>query len=96
MTLYTNNNITDVLENAIHTYGVSLQLVIAIEEMAELTQAISKSFRGEENRDDIIGEVADVIVMLEQIILIYNLDHQDIENMIQERLARLERKLLEE
>ena len=96
MTLYTNNNITDVLENAIRTYGVSLQLVIAIEEMAELTQAISKSFRGKENRDDIIGEVADVMVMLEQIKLIYNLDYQDIENKIQERLARLERKLLEE
>lgn len=56
----------NILKKAIDTYGVKAQMMMCIEEAAELIQAINKYFRAVENGDvsnagyDLIGEIADV------------------------------------
>ncbi len=44
---------------------------MAMEEMSELIQALSKSIRGKENVDNIAEEIADVEIMLMQLKFIF-------------------------
>ena len=46
--------------------GVEKQLMVCIEELAELTKELCKIFRGQENILSIAEEVADVEIMVEQ------------------------------
>lgn len=66
----------ETLERAIHKYGDMMQMRQCIEEMAELTQAISKYQRAyseeevEKAIDNLIEEIADVHIMVQQMIMI--------------------------
>jgi len=55
------------LKRAVDVFGAKLQAVIFMEEMAELTQELSKFVRGEDNKDAIIEEAADVALMMAQL-----------------------------
>lgn len=64
-----------VLSDAIKAFGHMLQRLIAIEEMAELTKELIKYERNypmEDNTDRIAQEIADVAIMLEQLMLLFN------------------------
>lgn len=87
------NEIIEIEKRAIEAYGKEAQLKMAIEEMAELTQAICKSFRGKENLDNIIEEIADVEIMLAQLKLIYKLKKNEVVLKKVEKLRRLEEQL---
>lgn len=50
--------------------GVEYQLDVAIEEMAELTHAIVKRRRGRNDWRDVAEECADVLVLMDQVLLI--------------------------
>lgn len=71
-----------VLKRAINLWGSDMQSDIAIEEMAELTQALIKLRRPDTNRSEWIKrlgeEIADVRIMMDQLNLIYG-DTKDIE-----------------
>jgi Leu/Phe-tRNA-protein transferase len=63
-----------IYQRAIERWGISLQSVVVIEEMSELTKEITKTLRGnkfehrnESDFDNIIDEIADVEIMLEQL-----------------------------
>ncbi|WP_230311965.1 MazG nucleotide pyrophosphohydrolase domain-containing protein [Turicibacter sanguinis] len=56
-----------ICRKAVETFGAELQQMVAIEEMGELLQAISKRARGKDNRDNLAEEIADVEIMLEQL-----------------------------
>lgn len=60
-------------------WGDQMQINCAIEEMAELTQALIKHKRGKGNRTNIIEEIADVEVTLDQLKLIFNVSQMDID-----------------
>lgn len=77
---------------AIKKYGEQAQEGVAQEECAELIQAISKKHRGKKH--NIAEEIADVEIMLEQIKII-NDCFCDVENIKQEKVARLEKRLEE-
>lgn len=53
---------------AISTYGPEAQTVMVFEEMAELQKELCKHARGTDNREAIAEEIADVQIMLEQMI----------------------------
>ncbi len=61
-----------VYRKAADKYGLDKQVVVAIEEMAELQKELCKCLRGEANVEYIIEEIADVEIMLEQLIMFYN------------------------
>jgi NTP pyrophosphatase (non-canonical NTP hydrolase) len=70
---FTDDNI--ILRKAIEKYGEQLQLDTAIEELSELIQAICeykrKKYNVMECEDNIADEIADVTIMLEQLIIIF-------------------------
>lgn len=83
------------LEKAIATYGKDMQLNVAIEEFSELIKEICKHKRGEDNRDNIIEEMADCYIMLMQLEIIFGICFDDINPTMMEKLYRLEGRLAE-
>ena len=81
------------LEKAIETYGADLQKQVAIEEMAELTKEICKDFRGKGNREHILEEIADVKIMLSQLLIMYDIKVWELNDVIVSKLTRLEERL---
>lgn len=81
-----------IVENAINHYGIFLQKLVAIEEMAELIKEIVKSFRGEKNRENIVEEIADVEIMMQQLSLIHDCTF-DVVEMRRKKIERLKTRL---
>lgn len=84
-----------VYEAAIDKYGIKPQLMMVIEEMSELTKALCKYFRGQEDLEAIADETADVTIMLEQLRLIFNLNDAVCRHMDQ-KVQRLADRLTKE
>lgn len=91
----TNEQLDNVRMFAV-VYGKKPQLQILMEECAELIQAASKVLRNEyvpEHIDHLVEEIADVLIMAEQITYLYDfydvVDRQ-IEAKIQRQLQRIE------
>ncbi|MCL2563586.1 MAG: hypothetical protein FWE08_06085 [Oscillospiraceae bacterium] len=92
---------TELLSRVIVAFGEKSQTDMAIEEMSELTKAIlkyrrAKSFE-ESNvmKEQIIEEIADVYIMLAQLVLIYDgvLCSTRVQSIAFEKMARLEERL---
>ena len=62
----------NVFKQAIEFYGETNQKRMLQEECAELIQAISKDIRGEQH--NVEEEIADVLILLEQVLRIYDKD----------------------
>ena len=82
----------EVLEAALSAYGSEIQRVVAIEELSELQKELCKSLRGQTDRQHIAEEIADVQIMLEQMMILYEL-HYDVaawrwKKVDRDRLAR--------
>ena len=82
-----------VIQKAIETYGADLQKQVAIEEMSELTKEICKDFRGKANRENIIEEIADVQIMLYQLMAMYNISDTELSITLGLKITRLEERL---
>lgn len=82
-----------VCQRAIEIWGKQSQLIICMEEMAELTKELSKNLRGQDNDLAIAEEVADVEIMLEQVKLMFDI-HKDVGRVKNEKLLRLEQRML--
>lgn len=92
----TQNREAKILQDAVRIYGAESQVGVAIEEMAELTHALSRVQRAEREGKlddlhirDVLYEMADVQIMLNQLRLIFG---DDVEEEIF-KLERLERRL---
>lgn len=85
----------DVLEKAIDAFGKDAQLWMVVEEMSELLKEICKFMRGKENQLQIADEMADVLIMLEQLKIICGVQMDLIRERIDYKVDRL-RKRLEE
>lgn len=77
-------------------YGLNNQMMQAIEEMGELTQAIVKVFRNglDNERDNLIEELADVEIMIEQ--LDYLLGDNQIEKVKEYKINRQINRIAQE
>ncbi len=90
----------EVLQQAVDTYGKEAQTDMAIEEMSELTKALLKHRRAERSpeawdyektRQNILEEIADVIIMLTQLVIIYG-GREAIQQNINEKVDRLKKR----
>lgn len=81
-----------IYEDAIRTYGPSLQCMVAIEEMSELTKELCKHERWQGSAEHIAEEIADVTIMMEQLRLIFNVNEMVVEIM-ERKLERLQNRL---
>lgn len=84
----------DLYAAAVKKYGKPSQLIMCMEEMAELTKELSKSIRGADNSAAIAEEMADVEIMLEQLRLIYR-NRSEVDTIKADKLRRLAYRLEE-
>lgn len=82
----------EILEKTIATYGKKMQLVVAMEEMSELIKELSKNIRGKDNVDAISEEMADVLIVVEQLMMIFE-NYSEVENWIDKKIARQKERL---
>lgn len=82
------------LEKAIETYGKDMQLNVAVEELSELIKEICKNKRGNDNRENIIEEMADCYIMLRQLEIIFGIKLSEIVVSMEKKIVRLENRLV--
>lgn len=83
-----------ILFRAIDTYGAESQEKMLLEEMSELQKEICKHWRGGKNFEEIAEEIADVLIMIEQIEMIFNCS-DEVNRYRIDKIKRLERRLTE-
>lgn len=84
----------DICKTAIEVFGASYILNVAMEEPAELIQAISKMRRQPYTpgityaRENLIEEMADCYIVLEELAQMYDVDRDEINNRISFKQVR--------
>ena len=84
-------NEREVYLKALNKWGTEPQCKMAIEEMAELTNALMKYDRERNTVEDIIEEIADVTIMMRQMALIFG--EEAVSKQIDYKLNRLSDRL---
>lgn len=87
-------------------YGIKMQSLVAMEELAELQKAISKLVRNSEERtkslefkglrNNLIEEMADVLICMDQLIEYYSINRAEIQSIIASKQERQAKRLEEE
>ena len=77
-----------IITESIQHYGKNNQSTVCMEECAELIQAISKAKRGKINRDNMIEEIADVLICIEMLKQMYMISDEKINKWIEKKQAR--------
>lgn len=62
----------DTLKAALNLYGPEAQTLMVFEEMSELQKELCKHARGRDNREEIAEEIADVLIMLDQMMILHD------------------------
>ena len=76
------------MKKSIEHYGANLQTVVCMEECAELIQAVSKMKRGRDNRDNLIEEMADVMICMDILKQVYGISDNEIQNYVCQKQNR--------
>ena len=87
------NRLEKVLRKAIEKNGWRYQLMIVVEELSELTKEISKVYRGEGKKENVIEEMADVIITMGYVREILDIKEDEISEIVKRKISRLEEKL---
>ena len=83
----------DDLEMIIAHYGPDAQIVKSMEELSELTVELAKDMNAQGNRIAIAEEMADVLVMIEQLMIIYDIEPLEIDEVFNEKVNRTLNKI---
>ena len=79
---------SNIVDKSIEHYGSDLQAVVFMEECSELIQAISKMKRGKDNRDNLIEEMADVMICMDILKQVYGVSDNEIQNYVCQKQDR--------
>lgn len=88
------NEVAEIYRRAFDTYGRLAQMLVCMEEMAELQKELCKNTRGADNVEHIAEELADVQIMTEQMSLLFGCEGLAA-NYRQMKLERLRARLEE-
>lgn len=80
-----------IIEKVESEYDFTSQTFVIIEELAELTQAITKIMRyglKDGLHENLVEEIADVYIVLEELKKLQNVNEKDIEKIITEKTGR--------
>ena len=91
--MITYQEVIDTYKKAIKTYGKKAQKLMAIEGMSELTKEICKDFRGMLDREHLIEEIADVTITIYQLLMMYEIGDNEIQQMCERKVERLKERL---
>lgn len=81
----------ELYKKALSKYGLSAQMTMVYEECSELINSLCKFNRGRCSEEDVITEIADVMIMCEQMALCFGIDR--VESEKDRKLQRLREKL---
>ena len=81
-----------VYEAALAKWGIELQATVAIEELSEVQKEICKMLRGKLDREHMAEEIADAIIMLEQLRQMLNIN-DSVCSWMDYKIAALKRKV---
>lgn len=94
------------IDKTLDRYGIERQSLVAMEELSELQKAISKLVRNPEEKtkplefkglkNNLIEEMADVLICMDQLIEFYHIQRHDIQELIQAKQERQAKRLEEE
>lgn len=95
-----------IIDKTLDRYGIERQSLVAMEELSELQKAISKLVRNPEEKtkplefkglkNNLIEEMADVLICMDQLIEFYHIQGHDIQELIQAKQERQAKRLEEE
>ena len=77
----------------LQTNGEDYQLMIVTEELSELIKEISKVYRNEHVRNNVIEEMADVLISMGYLKDILEISNDEMTRMVKRKLSRLEERL---
>ena len=81
---------------SINHYGKQLQSIVCMEECGELIQAISKKLRKDTSSNDVLAEeMADVIICLHQLKMMYGITDKEIHNRVVAKTLRQAKRMEE-
>lgn len=84
-------------QQSIDHYGTQLQSIVCMEECAELTQAISKKLREPMSPNDHLAEeMADVIICLHLLKMMYGITDKAISDFVEAKTLRQAERMEEE
>lgn len=91
-----NKECKEICRQALETWGEEAQMLMVLEEFAELQKEILKNInRKKSNIEEIVDETADVYIMLEQLKINYNIE-KEVEKRIEYKLKERVSKRLKE
>lgn len=82
----------EVCRSALAHYGAEPQKLMVMEEMSELQKELCKNSRGCDNYLHIAEEIADVLIMLEQMVILYDCAEQ-VQDWHKVKIARLDKRI---
>ena len=85
-----------IMAELISYYGHESQKMMLLEEMSELQKEICKDMRYDPDLEAITEEVADVLIMLEQIQMMYRISETKLHAVTNEKLHRQLRRIEDE
>lgn len=82
----------EIYKAALKQWGPDAQTLMVFEEMSELQKELCKAARGRRNKEAIAEEIADVYIMLGQMILLHKCV-EEVEEYKAQKLARLKARI---
>lgn len=82
----------EIIKDAVHHYGKEMQLNICIEELSELIKELCKDKRKIGNADHIAEEMADVCIIFNQLLEIYQ-NKKEVNEWIAKKTFRLQQRI---
>lgn len=92
MSRFSKDQREEIYSVAFNVWGAHAQELMAVEEMSELTQALSKHFRGKTDLVNIVEEIADVRIMLEQLEMLFDCSAA-VQGALDYKIERLQERL---
>jgi NTP pyrophosphatase (non-canonical NTP hydrolase) len=68
-------------------------MVIAMEECAELQQAISKGIRGKLDKENLTEEIADVLICIDWVMDYFDISEDEVDKWIEKKAERIKQRL---
>ena len=68
-------------------------MVIAMEECAELQQAISKGIRGKLDKENLTEEIADVLICIDWVMDYFDISEDEVDKWIEKKAERIKERL---
>ena len=80
----------ETLFQALQQFGFNRQVLVAVEELSELQKELLKNInRGQNNRDHVREELVDVLIIIRELVLLYDFSDTELNAVASEKMKRL-------